>query len=57
MVKVKCKECGGTGRQTCYDCDGVGNYGDGEVCGLCSGESEIECESCSGLGMEQEELK
>ncbi|KKN50448.1 hypothetical protein LCGC14_0632790 [marine sediment metagenome] len=43
----KCEVCNGTQLQECYDCDASGNYEDGEVCGLCSGESKIECESCN----------
>lgn len=49
-----CTQCGGTGRTTCYGCNGSGYRYDGvqnSLCFICSGQRSSVCTTCSGSGM------
>ncbi|MBR6380200.1 MAG: hypothetical protein IKS07_00805 [Lachnospiraceae bacterium] len=47
----KCTRCGGTGRSTCFGCNGTGvNSVDGATCNHCGGSGTERCEYCHGTG-------
>lgn len=53
-----CKDCRGTGKQTCSICDGTGVFSTDDmvvmqdnVCPNCFGKGTIRCLSCIGLGL------
>ena len=49
---IKCEDCMGEEKSQCGDCggDGKDSQTDGEECGTCDGEGEIDCEECVGEG-------
>ena len=53
MARVKCSECNGTGKETCYYCDGTGqalSLGGRSDCYKCNQTGKLTCEKCNGTG-------
>ncbi len=47
----KCTRCGGSGKSTCFGCNGTGvNSVDGATCNHCGGSGKERCEYCHGTG-------
>lgn len=61
---VKCKVCGGSGRQRCKSCSGTGktkckdcNGTGDEICHVCSGDGVIQCPKCEERANAEAEKK
>lgn len=50
----KCSMCNGTGKMSCYCCNGTGSIGDEQhnykTCSTCNGNGNVTCKKCNGNG-------
>lgn len=58
-VEEECSACGGSGRQTCLNCNGTGgsmgnvNPADNWLCDDCNTTGSVKCMYCNGTGYVQ----